>query len=327
MSKKNQKKRKIAKKRVLLSNVFQRFAILSIVLIVIFAFFLSFSDNKSVVLGVKTTSEEEIKDELEYEEEDDLEKDGEQVDCIGPDNKHFVTSFELCKEFNKEWGNHDFEFIKLESEDEEISEEEKEDDSDDEKTEEIEVKKHKKIEKTEVIKDVREPSKSPKKSELKNNSVVKIENHEGEVKKMIRKSDNNVTQTKIKSNNVEASTDLKVNVSTDSSKISVITNSGEHDIKILPSLAVQNLLTLDVISSVKSLSNQDVASSDSSINTINLTEIDDNPVFEIEGVLEKKVLGFFPVAFNKKVYVSVDNGKIVKTDETITDKILQVISF
>jgi hypothetical protein len=35
------------------------------------------------------------------------------VDCVGPDGKHFVTSFHDCQELNSKWGKKSFQFTKV----------------------------------------------------------------------------------------------------------------------------------------------------------------------------------------------------------------------
>ena len=58
-----------------------------------------------------------------------------------------------------------------------------------------------------------------------------------------------------------------------------------------------------------------------------LTEVNNELVFAVKGVLQKKLLGLIPVAFAKTGFVSATTGRITKTDETLINRILETISF
>jgi hypothetical protein len=81
--------------------------------------------------------------------------------------------------------------------------------------------------------------------------------------------------------------------------------------------------------SVSSIENEASSAADTPGSTPNttLTQVNNQTVYKINGLANKKVLGIFPAAFAKTVYVSADNGTIVKTDQTFFSKLLEAVSF
>lgn len=317
MPKKPSRKKTARKKVKLLPNVFTRFAALTLsVLLVVFVYALFTKTDRVRVLGESTVSEEYQKEYL-AEKEEAKTVDTTQVDCVGPDGGHFTTSYTECKDFNKKWGNYDFKFTKLKSE-EDMS-----------KEKELKAEKLKKLEKekgtTEKKKEITVTKTENKTFEV-SEEKQKEEIPEEKIEKPKEKENPKREKTIIKSGEIEAETNLTVNVD-ENNKLSVMTETGSHDINILPSHAVQNLITLDILSSIESTGDVTTATAEASGNTIQLKEIDGKPAFEVSGISQKKVFGLFPVAFSKKVYVSVDDGKIVRTDEEFTNTLLQLVSF
>lgn len=334
MPKKPVKKKVVRKKRQILPNVFTRFAALSVgVVLLIFVYALFTKTDRVRVLGVTTDSTNNTysKEQL-AEKETSSYVDSTEVDCIGPDGGHFVTTYTECKNFNKSWGNKDFKFTKLKS-DEEVKKEQ--------------VLKEEKLKKIESEKEALKQKELSKK-QIKEVEVKKIDEKTVVVKERVEKIEPVIKQeqkqpqkdiakeeikevktlkTKIKSGNIEAETELTVKVDEKTNKISVETETGSHDVNILPAHAVQNLIQLDVLTSVESTGDQETATAEATSNTIQLTEIDGKPAFEVQGLNQKKLLGLFPVAYTKKVYVSIDDGKIIKTEEDLTNKLLQLLSF
>lgn len=266
------------------------------------------------------------------------------VDCVGPDGKHFVTSFHDCQELNVKWNNSNFKFTVVSNASSGTSK----------IVSANEVKEHSEP-KTKTLEIKTENTKTELNLE-KNGRHVEIKK-EDDGKLHIRSKDEDGTEVELEQSDaleklndslkdqgieigtgsaskftfragkVETHTDFPLSVDPSTNQLSVTTPSGTHELTILPDHAIQNLLDLKVFSNILSTADSNTASAEASNNTVGLTEIDNQPAFEIEGVANKKLLGIFPVAFTKKVFVSSDNGKILKTQQSTFDNFLEKISF
>lgn len=267
------------------------------------------------------------------------------VDCIGPDGKHFVTSFHNCQELNLKWNNTNFKFTivdKSSSEKEAKASKSKETKEKSQlKTKSLEIKTENK--KTEV-----HLEKSGRHIEIKkeddgrlhisskdeDGNEIEIEEHDAleDLNDSLKDLDieigtGSASRFTFRAGKVETHTDFPLSVDPSTNQLSVTTPSGTHELTILPDHAIQNLLDLKVFSNILSTADSNTASAEASNNVIGLTEIDNQAAFEIDGVSNKKLLGIFPVAFTKKVFVSSDNGKILKTEQPTFDNFLEKISF
>jgi hypothetical protein len=275
----------------------------------------------------------------------------EKVDCVGPDGKHFTTSFKSCAELNKSWGKQNFSFTPL---NQSISKTElptitprpsrisagiiEKKESQEKPLKKIEVEtENKKSEinidklKTSVQitndkgKILTKTESEGKEVELDTDDALKeinkaMEDHDVEVGSG---SANNLV---IKSEGVEAETHLPISVNVDTHTLQVTTLSGTKDLAVLPNQAVNNLIARNIITSVESSAGVS-ESSESAKQKVTLTELNKEPVFEVNGVKNKKLLGLIPVSFTKVSFVSAETGDVVKTDETLLNRLLEVISF
>ena len=122
-------------------------------------------------------------------------------------------------------------------------------------------------------------------------------------------------------NKVGAETKFPLSVNPETNELMVDTPKGTKVVTVLPDAAVQNILMNKVIDSV------DNTSSESGKTVVNLSTDGDKTVYEMRGPKNKKVFGLFPVTIQKTVTVSTDTGAIVKEDKSLTDTILDFISF
>ena len=90
--------------------------------------------------------------------------------------------------------------------------------------------------------------------------------------------------------------------------------------------AVARVLQSGSINSVENEASS-AASVSGSVPNTTLTQVNNHAVYKINGFANKKVLGIFPASFAKTIYVSADNGNVVKTDETFFSKFLEALSF
>jgi len=116
---------------------------------------------------------------------------------------------------------------------------------------------------------------------------------------------------------IHAESELPVAIDPKTNKLSVTTNNGTPDI-ILPQEAVQDAVKSNVFSS------EDASNS---AKDISLTELDNLPVFRINGNTNKKLFGFIPVSFSKTAFVSAQDGSLLQTNESFVSKMLDVFSF
>ncbi len=269
------------------------------------------------------------------------------VDCVGPDGKHFVTSFHDCQELNAKWGRKNFEFTKVGASSESKKTEDKQKTiipqtlTGQQTPSKLEVRKEGskteiKLEKPgshiEIKREddgrvkVKEKNEDGTEVELEEKDTIEKLNAELE-DKGIEIGTGSAKKFAFKKGKIEAHTDFPLTVDPTTKQLSVTTESGTHDVTVLPDKAVQNLLDKKVLTNVVSTGTPTSGSVSDTNNVVGLTEVDNKPAFEIHGVKDKKVIGLFPVAFTKTVYVSAEDGKVLKTQQGTWDKILEFISF
>lgn len=128
---------------------------------------------------------------------------------------------------------------------------------------------------------------------------------------------------------VQALTDLPLAVNLDTNELTVTTPAGEKVVTVLPDQAVQNMLAANVIDRIGA---DDLANiiREQNIETlgqvIELAEQDGLPVYEIHGLKEQKLLGFFRVTTNVNVTVSAETGEVIDTNQSLIDTLLSVVS-
>lgn len=118
----------------------------------------------------------------------------------------------------------------------------------------------------------------------------------------------------------EAETHFPLSINPTSNTLTVTTPAGVKDVAVLPDQAVTNLLRLKFIDRIAS------GSAAENPTGIKLGLLGNNPVFQVLGVDEQKLLGFIPVSINKTSFVSAENGQIIKVDETFLQKLLDLFS-
>jgi hypothetical protein len=276
--------------------------------------------------------------------------DATRVDCVGPDGTHFTASFKSCSDFNNGWHHPNFTFTRLSSP--QVQQTQKPEQKIKQEAPLTEVK-H--TEENFIKPDKLEVKTEDERSKVKlkqdkgeihiesegNNVMVKAKNPDGTElefekedalkqlneslkEKEVELGENEHSNLTITKGEVEAETELPVSVDPITHELTVTTQSGTKTVTVLPDKAIENLLNAKVLSSIESK-----ASTQSGFTTqkATLTEINNEPVFKVKGVSQKKLLGFIPVAFAKTGFVSATTGQITKTDETLLNRILEVISF
>ena len=280
--------------------------------------------------------------------------DNTQVACIGPDGKQFTTDFHNCQELNQKWGNDNFNFTPLGNVSGNQDQPSQSSDSQQNNTQpeptnapsnqgklEVQTEGGNKVEVN------LQASGSQIQIKKEDNGATSITVHKADgTETQIQNNANNLDQITqslgnpnlqiipnstngfaIKSGDVQAETNLPISIDPTTKSLAVTTPNGTKDVTVLPSQAVQNVLGKNILSNVLSSANQTTPNATSANKTIALTNVDNQPAFAIQGISNSKLLGIFPVAFPKTVYVSAQNGQVLQTQESFINQLLQAISF
>lgn len=278
------------------------------------------------------------------------------VDCTGPDGTHFTTSFHDCQQLNLEWGNSNFLFTPLSnSGDQKDVTQPKATDTKDTANPTPELPKtHYTMQtaqgKLEVQTDVNkgefnlqgQGTQVQIKAEDNGALAITAQNQSGEqvslkenaieqINKLLDSEDIHVSTLSahglaIEDHNVVAHTTLPITVDPTTKTLSVTTPAGTKDVAVLPSQAVQQILGAKVITNVLSQASS-TNTSGPSTPVIGLTIVNNQPAFAIQGVLNTKLLGIFPVAYQKTVYVSAQDGQVLQVSQSVLNQLLETISF
>lgn len=125
---------------------------------------------------------------------------------------------------------------------------------------------------------------------------------------------------RIRRGEFEAETHFPLSINPTTNTLTVTTPAGEKDVAVLPDKAVENLLRNRLIDRIAS------GSAEENPTGIKLGLLGNNPVFQILGVDKQKLLGFISVSVNKTSFVSAENGRIVRVDETFLNRLLDLFS-
>lgn len=124
----------------------------------------------------------------------------------------------------------------------------------------------------------------------------------------------------MKNADVETETEFPLSVDPTTKTLTVTTPSGVKTVTVLPNQAIANMLANHAVNEVET-------DPSTGIKQIILTEVNNEPTFEIKGRNNKHLFGVFPVSVPKTLFVSAQTGQVVQTDENLGGKILEVISF
>lgn len=274
------------------------------------------------------------------------------VDCLGPDGKHFTASFHDCQDINKQTGT--FQFTPL-SKPEETKTDGANKRTGEPTTVPIEETTHQNIETPQGHFEVQtEGNKGELNLETAGMHIEMKKEDNGSLKLVAHKSDgtevqlqtnaldqiNEVLKEKdvevstssangfaIKSPGAQAITNFPLSIDPTTKSLAITTSNGTTDVTTLPNQAVQNALQQGQLTNVLSTANQTTPTVTTGNNIIDLTELNNQPVYAVQGVANKNLLGLFPVAFRKTVYVSVKDGQIVQVQQSLLNQLLQVVSF
>lgn len=262
---------------------------------------------------------------------------GTTVDCVGPDGKHFTTSFSDCKNLNENWHRPNFSFTPLAttkgSDTSGSSGEEVKPTGTPERLE-VETQHHGRLNlEQKGLKMEIEVENGQIKAKAKNDDGKEVELESKDALEQMNDSLENDgieitgssgSAVELHKHGVKALTEFPLSIDPTTHELTITTPSGVKQVTILPDQAVENVLKSKVLSDIETEGSTDSAEV---TKTTSLTELNNEAVFEIHGVSQKRLLGLFPVGFAKTTFVSATNGDIVQTDESAFNKLLEAISF
>ncbi len=274
------------------------------------------------------------------------------VDCVGPDGKHFTTSFHDCQDINKQI--HTFQFTPLSKPGENKMDGANEP-TGEPTAEPTREATHQNIEtpqghfeaQTEGNKGELNLETAGMHIEMKRegNGSTKIVAHKidgtevqlqtnaiDQINEALKEKDVEVSTSSAKgfaitSAGVQAETNFPLSIDPTTKSLAVTTPNGTTDVTTLPNQAVQNAVQQGHLTNVLSTANQTTPNETAGTNTLSLTELDNKPVYAVQGVANKNLLGLFPVAFRKTVYVSAQDGQVVQVQQSLLNQLLQALSF
>lgn len=126
---------------------------------------------------------------------------------------------------------------------------------------------------------------------------------------------------------VEAETHFPISFNVATKTFTVQTPNGEKELHVLPDVATQKLIENKVFSQLQTSTTTGEGGTTTTQTKVVLTQLDNKPVYEVEGASEQKFLGFVNVSIPKTVFVSAETGDSVKTQQTLTSQFLDLVSF
>lgn len=158
--------------------------------------------------------------------------------------------------------------------------------------------------------------------QLQDNSLERIN-------EALKENDVNIGTTSAKgfeitNKETKAETQFPISVDLASKMLSVSTPNGQKDLTVLPNQAVQNLLNQKIIDRVTQTA---ISTSGAQLQLVQLKLFANNPVFQVQGIDDKKLFGIFPVAIQKTTLVSAETGQVVNTNTDLINTTLNLLSF
>lgn len=135
----------------------------------------------------------------------------------------------------------------------------------------------------------------------------------------IQQNEDSVT---LKRGLIEAQSKFPISFNVANKTFSVQTPNGTKEIGVLPDQAVEKLLQNKIITKLAGESQNGQTSTG-----VQLTELNNEPVFEVKGSSDQKMFGFFPVSVSKTSIVSAQSGNVVTTNQNIFSRLVDAISF
>lgn len=129
-------------------------------------------------------------------------------------------------------------------------------------------------------------------------------------------------------------TNFPLSVNPTTGQLFVTTASGTKIVAILPQQAIENMIEAGVLTRTEEPQSPPPPDSSGSAQittannaSIELTELNNQPAYAINGIKTKNVFGFIPVDLKIKTFVSASDGNLLAMQESLLTRILSFISF
>lgn len=160
--------------------------------------------------------------------------------------------------------------------------------------------------------------------ELETDEILKIDERLGGLK--ITTANNRFIVTR---GQFQAQTDFPLSINLATNELTVATPAGEKVVAVLPDQAVQNMIAAGIFDRIGTQPVIDQATTSAQIDTagvITLAQQNGVPVYEILGLRNQRLLGFIPITTKVETVVSAETGNVLETNQSFTDRVLELIS-
>ncbi len=127
-----------------------------------------------------------------------------------------------------------------------------------------------------------------------------------------------------------AITNFPLSIDLATNTLMVNTPAGQKTVTVLPDQAIQNLIAANVVNRLggQAIIDEELNKNLTSVSQlITLGERNGVPIYEINGISDQKLLGFIPITIEKEIEVSAITGEVVSSQTSLSDKILDFLSF
>ncbi len=266
------------------------------------------------------------------------------VDCVGPDGRHFQTTFQACYKLNSAYGHPDFSFTRLQASPSQLNitpakpnpttgdneldnalnnlqkagqtENQLQGEAGDLQTPGVKVELNSSYNQTNAT--LREPDGTT--VAIDKNTLIQETNNLLK-EKDIEISTDSAHGLKIRKGQAQAETDFPLSINPVTKTLTVTTPAGAKQVMVLPDQAVENVMNQKIFTNVEGQTTPT-----GTVDQTTLTQLNNQPVFEVNGVSDKHFLGLIPMSFAKTAFVSTQTGNIVQINETLLTRILESMS-
>lgn len=128
----------------------------------------------------------------------------------------------------------------------------------------------------------------------------------------------------ITNKNTKAETEFPLNVNLSTKTLSVDTPLGVKNLTVLPDQAVQSVLGQKILDRISQSTPS--GTDGTQLQLVQLKLFANQPVFQVQGVDNKRFLAVLPVGVQKTALVSAETGQVVRTNLDLVNSILNILS-
>lgn len=124
-------------------------------------------------------------------------------------------------------------------------------------------------------------------------------------------------------------TNFPLSVNAETGELMVSTPAGDKVVAVLPDVAIANMISAGVMTRVipEQPPAEESTGSAAEASAIELTSVDDQPVYLITGVKSQEFLGLIAVNIRVKTVVSASDGKLLDVEQGLFSRALDLLSF